>query len=194
MAERKTYTDLQKAEILKKADETSVSAASKEFGVARKTIANWKAESKVTAGKIEAKKKTRAAGRKVRETVTNTADMVAGDVKDATDKVKLVEEIEAGKVKAKNARKAAEKEEKAAQKEAQKEAEKNEKAARKHSAKARAVKLNMVIQSQDGRSVTTTQIALRLPKETVDAYIKAEENKIYYVLKNGETGCIDIWE
>ena len=88
----------------------------------------------------------------------------------------------------------AKQEEKAAQKEAQKEAEKNEKAARKHSAKARAVKLNMVIQSQDGRSVTTTQIALRLPKETVDAYIKAEENKIYYVLKNGETGCIDIWE
>ena len=36
MAERKTYTDLQKAEILKKAEETSVSAASKEFGVAAK--------------------------------------------------------------------------------------------------------------------------------------------------------------
>ena len=194
MAERKTYTDLQKAEILKKAEETTVSAAAKEFGVDRKTIASWKAAAGITAGKIEAKKKTRAAGRKVKETVTGAAETVAGDVKDAADKAKLADEMASGKAKAKSARKAAEKKEQAAQKTVRKATAKSEKAARKTSAKKKAMKLNLIIQSPMGGEITPAQIALRLPKETADAYVRIDLNKVYYVLKSGETGSIDIWE
>jgi len=41
--------------------------------------------------------------------------------------------------------------------------------------------------------VTSEQIAMRVPKEAVDVYAKLEENKIYWVGKNGEMGSVDIW-
>ena len=80
MAERKNYTDAQKAEILKKAEETSVAAASKEYGVSRVTITKWKAAAGATAGKIEAKKNTRAAARKVKETTAENKEKAADPV------------------------------------------------------------------------------------------------------------------
>ena len=73
MAERKTWTDEQKAEILKKAEETSMLAASKEFGVARTTIIAWKkkadADKVAAAAEIEVKKTAAKATRKAKETV-----------------------------------------------------------------------------------------------------------------------------
>ena len=57
----------------------------------------------------------------------------------------------------------------------------------------KAAKLNMVFQSTMGGSVTPEQIALKLPKEAVDVYVKIEENKAFWVGKNGETGSVDIW-
>ena len=194
MAERKLYTDLQKAEILKKAEETTVAAAAKEFGVDRKTIAKWKASAAVTAGKIEAKKKTRTAGRNVKSAVSGAVSTVKGDVRDAADKAKLADEMASGKAKAKTARKKAEKKEAAAQKTVRKTVAKNEKAARRTSAKKKAVKLNLIIQSPMGGEITPAQIALRLPKDAADAYVRIDLNKVYYVLKSGETGSIDIWE
>ena len=74
MAQKKTYTEEQKAEILKKASESSITEASKEFGVDRKTIRSWKASDSLAADAIEAKKKTRAAGRKVRDALTTAAE------------------------------------------------------------------------------------------------------------------------
>ena len=56
-----------------------------------------------------------------------------------------------------------------------------------------AGKVNLVFQSIMGGAVTPDQIVAKLPKETTDAYIKIEENKIYFVLKNGETGSVEIW-
>lgn len=191
MAERKTYTDLQKAEILKKAEETSITKAAKETGVDRKTIAKWKASAGITAEKIEVKKKTRAAGIHVSKAVTGAVSKAAGDVKDAADKARLADEMAAGKAKAKAARKTAEKKEKAAQKIARKDTAKKEKAARKPSVKKKA--MNLVIQSPTGVDITPAQIAMKLPKDTVDAYVRADHNKVYYVRKNGEAGSVEIW-
>ena len=37
------------------------------------------------------------------------------------------------------------------------------------------------------------EIAVKVPKETADVYVRVDENKLYYVLENGETGDVDIW-
>ena len=81
---RKNYTDEQKAEILKKAEETSVSEASKEYGVARKTISEWKSSAENTKkttrssalkGKVAEKKETAAKKKENAETKDeNTAE------------------------------------------------------------------------------------------------------------------------
>ena len=233
MAERKTYTEEQKAEILKRAEETSVSAAAKEFGVSVMSITRWKAANKaaaekietkktvraagrkvkektaeakkeikagaaevkdnVTAAKIETKKKTRGAARKAKAAVENTAEKVAGDIKDAADKAESVAKIETGKVKAKRARKAAEKVETKEQKAEDKKEAKEKRAAKKPSTKIAASKVNMVFQSTMGGAITPEQIALKLPKGVSDVYVKLEENKAYYVLKDGTTGNVEIW-
>ena len=193
MAQKKTYTEEQKAEILKKASETSITEASKEFGVDRKTIRSWKASDSLAADAIEAKKKTRAAGRKVKDALTTAAEKAAGDVKEAAEKAVTVEQIEVGKVKAKQTRKAAEKKAVKDEKAAVKAAKKETKAAQKPAAKLKTVKLNMVFQSPLGSEITPEQVALKVPKEATDVYVKIDENKIYWVGKNGETGAVDIW-
>ena len=38
------------------------------------------------------------------------------------------------------------------------------------------------------------EIRSKLPKGTTEVYVRVDENKLYYVLKNGETGDVDIWE
>ena len=60
MAERKTYTAEQKAEIIKRADETSVLAASKEFGVSRAAITAWKKAAELEAVKKATEKRVRS--------------------------------------------------------------------------------------------------------------------------------------
>lgn len=194
MAERKTYTEEQKMEILKKAEETSVAAAAKEYHVSAVTISRWKASDKATAARIETKKKTRAAGRKVKEAVEAPVEKAAGDVKDTVEKAKLADQMAVGKIKAERTRKTAEKAAAKKEKAADRAARKEEKAAGRPAAKRAAVRMNLVFQSTMGGAVTPEQIALKLPKNTSDAYIKLEENKIYYVLKDGTTGFVEIWE
>ena len=70
---KKNYTEEQKAEILKRAAETSIVNAAKEFNVSAVTISRWKAADKATAVTIETKKKTRATGRKAKEKVETAA-------------------------------------------------------------------------------------------------------------------------
>ena len=106
---RKNYTEAQKAEILKKAEETSVSAASKEYGVDRKTINSWKTENS------ESKKPIR----KVKETVA-----------EKIDNKKLADQMAVGRVKAKRERKATDKATAKAVKSAVKAANKEVKAAK----------------------------------------------------------------
>lgn len=232
---KKSYTEEQKAEILKFAEENTAAAAAKQFGVSAMTINRWKAADKAVAGKIEAKKKTRAAGRKVKEkaeevkadvaaaaeTVADAAVAAEIEVKKETRKTgrKVKEKVAATKEKKAvktAARKADRKETKAAvkaeaedqkvaaeievkktvRKAGRKAAEKAgavKEAAKKPAAKRAAAKLNLVFQSQAGGAVSYEQIAAKVPAGTTDAYVKIEENKIYWV-KGEETGSVDIWE
>ena len=95
---------------------------------------------KKDAVKIEAAKKTRAAGRKVKEAVAPAKEAVKKPV-----------------------------------------------------AKAKAAKVNLVFESLLGGTVTPEDIISKLPKEAVSAYVKIEENTIYWVGKNGEMGSVEIW-
>ena len=53
---------------------------------------------------------------------------------------------------------------------------------------------NIIIQSPAGGYISTEDIVKKVPKDTADVYVKVEENKLYYVLKNGESGDVDIWD
>ena len=134
---------------------------------------------KKAAAAIETKKTARSAGRKTKAAVKNAIDTVAEKI----DETKLVNQMTVGRVKVQRERKAIEKK-----------TAKEEKAAGKHSVKRKAGKLNMVFQSTMGGAITPEQIALKLPKEAVDVYVKIEENKAYWVGKNGEMGSVDIWD
>ena len=141
-------------------------------------------EEKAVATEVEVKKATRAAGRKAKAKVEEAAAKVAGDVKDAAEKAKVAAEVEVGKAKAKRGRKAAEAKEAVAE---------AAEAAAKPARKARAAKLEIVIQSVMGGAITPEEITAKVPKGAVSAYVKVEENKIYWVNKKGETGSVEIW-
>ena len=66
--------------------------------------------------------------------------------------------------------------------------------ATKEAAKEAAGIPNIIIQSPMGGYITPMDIAKKVPKGTADVYVRVDENKLYYVLKNGETGDLDIWE
>ncbi len=142
MAQRKNWTEEQKAEILKKAKETSVLAVSKEYGIARATISAWKkqAEDTVAAVEIEAKKNARKASRKV---------------KDAVETV--------------------EKEIKASEK------------------KAKAAKLEIIVQSPMGGNITAEEIAAKLPDGAETVFVRVDQNKLWWI-RGEETGSVDIWD
>ena len=189
---RKTYTDAQKAEILKKAEETSIAEASKEYGVAWKTISAWKASADVTADKIEAKKTVRSSARKAKAKVAEKKEAAA------QKKAEKKEVKDAVAAEAKDAKTAAETETKKKTRAAGRKVKDAvtaaaEKAAKKPAAKRKARKINIVFQSVSGRETTSEHVALKVPKDAADVYVKLEENKIYWVGKNGEMGSVDIW-
>ena len=116
---RKSYTEEEKQAILKRAAETNISAAAKEFGVSRMAITNWQKNEKVgeikekiedvkekiedvrdtvDAEKIEAKKTIRKGGRKAKEAVEELKDK-AEEAKEAVEEAK--EKIRRGGRKAK---------------------------------------------------------------------------------------------
>ena len=138
-------------------------------------------EEKAVATEVEVKKSTRSVGRKAKAKVEEAAAQVAEKVDAAATAV----EIEAGKAKAKRTRKTAEV--KKAVSEAVEEA-------KKPGRKARASKLDIVIQSVMGGAITPEEIAAKVPKDAISAYVKVEENKIYWVNKAGETGSVEIWD
>ena len=123
------------------------------------------------ATEIEAKKTVRSTGRKAKEASKAIA-------KEAEDK-SLAIEIDAKK------------KSRAAGRKIKEEAEKVKKAADK--AIKAANKAN-IIQSPMGGTITMEEIRSKLPKGTTEVYVRVDENKLYYVLKNGETGDVDIWE
>ena len=158
-------------------------------------------EDKAVATEIEVKKNTRKAGRKVKEAVDAVAQSdpvvateievkktarkagrkakeVAAEVKEAVEDKVVAEEIEVKKTARKGARKA-----------------KETASATKESVKRKAAGIpNIIIQSPMGGYITPADIAKKVPKNTEDVYVRVDENKLYYVLKNGESGDVDIWE
>ena len=194
MAEKKTYTDEQKAEILKYAADTTIASAARQYGVSTMTINRWKKADQVTADTIEVKKTVRAAGRKAKEKAVATKEKTAAKrtakkenrketkaaVKAGVENKKVATEIEAKKTVRKAGRKVTEK------------TDAVKEAAKKPTAKR--AKMNLVFQSQAGGAISYEQIVAKVPAKATDAYIKIEENKIYYVLKDGSTGFVDIWE
>ena len=59
--------------------------------------------------------------------------------------------------------------------------------------KVKAAKVDMFFETNSGRQITPEAVAERIPKGVDAAYIKLEENKIYWV-KGTETSSVDIWE
>ena len=149
------------------------------FGVVLDTEAKVEKAAKTTA------KKTKAAAQKVEKAVKKAPAKVKAAEKKVEDKA-VAEKVEAKKTATKTTRKA-----KTAVKKA---ATKVEKAVEKPAAKAKAAKLTIEIQSPLGGSITPEEIAAKLPKDTTNVYVRIDENKLYWVKKNGETGSIEIWD
>ncbi len=133
-------------------------------------------EEKAAATEIEVKKNVRKAGRKAKEAVETIA---------ASDAV-VAAEIEVKKAARKAGRKAKET--------AVKAADKVVKTAEKGRTTAKKAVLNIIIQSPMGGIITPDDIAKKVPKGTKEVYVRVDENKLYYVLKDGSNGDVDIWE
>ena len=149
------------------------------YGVVIDTEAKVEKAAKATA------KKTKTAAQKAEKAVKKAPAKVKAAEKKVEDKV-VADKIEAKKAVAKTTRKT-----KTAVKKA---TTKVEKAVEKPAAKAKAAKLTIEIQSPMGGSITPEEIAAKLPKDTTNVYVRIDENKLYWVKKNGETGSVDIWD
>ena len=139
------------------------------------------AEAKVEKAAKTVAKKTKATVQKAEKAVKKAPTKAKATTKKVEDKV-VADEIEVKKAATKTARKA-----KTAVKNTAKKVE-------KPAAKAKAVKLTIEIQSPLGGSITPEEIAAKLPKGTTNVYVRIDENKLYWVKKNGENGSVDIWD
>ena len=116
-----------------------------------------------TAAEIEVKKTVRKEARKTKEAAT---DAMTSDTAVAT-------EIEVKKTARKAGRKAKDTAEKAAE-------------ALKDTARKAIGIPNIIIQSPMGGNITMEEIAGKVPEKTADVYVRVDNNKLYYVLENGE--------
>ena len=159
-------------------------------------------EDQAVAAQIEVKKNTRKAARKAKEAIEGAASAVKKAVTDQAAATGI--EVK------KNTRKTVQKLKKVAEKAAStvrdavddkaaateiEVKKKTRKAGRKAKEASDAVKfVNIVIQSPMGGTITPAEILKKVPKDTKDVYVRVDDNKLYYVLKNGEIGSVDIWE
>ena len=154
-----------------------------------------KVSDKAAAEKIEVKKAVRTAARTTKTKAAETKEKVAEAKEKAAAKkaekkeakaavvAEVKDNVTAEKIEAKKKTRAAKRKvEEAAAPAAE---------AAKKAAKTRNVKL--VFESLLGGTITPEDITEMLPKEATAAYIKIEENTIYWVGKNGEMGSIEIW-
>ena len=139
---------------------------------------------------MPAKKKTEEIKEDVRKAgikAKNTAKKAAADVK--ADEKKIAAKAKATAAKVEKDAKATTKKVTADVKETAEKVKKTVKAPAKKSATA---KLNLVIQSRMGGSITAEEIAAKIPKNAENAYVKVEENKIYWTTAD-DAGSVDIW-
>ncbi len=171
----RTYTEEERAEALKKVEELGLRKAAKETGISMGSLTKWKndaamkaAGDQAVASSIEVTKGVRKAGRKAKETL----EQVAADAAEQA----AISSVEVKKSTARAGRKVKEAITDFAEQ------------------LQRDIALNIVIQSNSGNAITVAQIAKKVPAKTTDVYVKAEENKLYYVLKDGTTGSVEIWD
>lgn len=108
---------------------------------------------------------------------------VKATAKKAEDKV-LAEKIEVKKTATKAAR-----ETKTAVKAT---AAKVEKAVKKPVAKAKAVKLEIYVQSPLGGNITPEEIAMKVPAGAESVFVRVDQNKLWWI-RGEESGSVDIW-
>lgn len=131
---------------------------------------------KAAANEIEIKKAVRNTGRKVKEAAEK------GKVKKEDVKETIMAHEIAGKERSAKAKRAV-----------KETAAKVKKSVAAPAKKQAAAKLKIVIQSPMGGAITAEEISARMPKGVDSVFVRVDENKLYYVLKNGETGNVDIW-
>ena len=60
--------------------------------------------------------------------------------------------------------------------------------------KAAAPKLEIYIQSPLGGNITPEEVAARMPEGTEACFVRVDQNKVWWVRENGDTGYIWIWD
>ena len=67
------------------------------------------------------------------------------------------------------------------------------KAAKRPVKKISAPPLEMYIQSPYGGNITPEEVAAMMPVGTVACYVRVDQNLIWWVRGDGETGAVEIW-
>ena len=151
--------------------------ARKAVRTAKEAVETAVQSDEAAAAEIEVKKTARKTARNAKELL----ETAVTEMKEAVGEEAAAAEIEVKKAVRKGGRKAKETAEKAAD-------------ALKKTIKKTSGIPNIIIQSPVGGSITSEDIAKKVPDNTADVYVRVDENKLYYVLENGETGDVDIWE
>ena len=214
---RNRYTEEQKAAVVARASEIGISGAAKETGIDRSTVSRWikaaaQAGDEVKASEEAAKEPVKTVKEEPKKAVGEKTEKAESEKTAKTCKIceavndagkddaetedtkgvfqeKMGEAVAAAQVEIK---KAAAKAGKAVMDTTEKVRKTVKKTAVKSVRKARAARVEMFFETNDGRQITPETIAEKIPKGAESAYIKLEENRIYWV-KGEETGSVEIW-
>ena len=129
---------------------------------------------------MPAKKKIEEAVQAVEKEVKKTSAAAKRTAKKVADKA-AANEIEAKKTARKTPRKV---------KEA---VEATEAKVEKKVAKAKAAKLEIIVQSPMGGNITAEEIAAKIPAGADSVFVRVDQNKLWWI-KGEETGSVDIWD
>ena len=59
--------------------------------------------------------------------------------------------------------------------------------------KAKAAKLEIIVQSPMGGNITAEEIAAKIPAGAESVFVRVDQNKLWWI-KGEETGSVDIWD
>ena len=59
-------------------------------------------------------------------------------------------------------------------------------------AKAKAAKLEIIVQSPMGGNITAEEIAAKIPAGADSVFVRVDQNKLWWI-RGEETGSVDIW-
>ena len=60
--------------------------------------------------------------------------------------------------------------------------------------KVRAKKTEIYIQSPYGGNITPEEVEKRMPEGTEACFVRVDQNLIWWVREDGDTGAVEIWE